>query len=296
MIYLIHKKSLTINTFKSTINPSHDEVIVRVARTLKHKYFRYFLLVFHLRFGLLFALYFLWQVWCSSFWTLIVHHLVEVRHCLLQPHEKYVPQYDVLEKPHPEVRSNLSLYFINNKRVNTIHRTLFHFSVQVPMQTLDHALTTIELQVQLVEMRWYLVNRHICLVMFLDVFESFGHNFLDVSDNVRNWLLKMGLEKLLDLGQFFSTNLLEILLLHLFAFVNQVYLEPTYFQLFYTLHPLQTFRPWRLLSNWFFAIWNAIIVKSRYFRGFRGFNQAQTVHRNHDALHLFANLLTCFAF
>ena len=122
------------------------------------------------------------------------------------------------------------------------------------MQTLDHSLAPIKLQIKLVEVAWDFMNGHICLVILSDIFERLGQNLLDGFCDLGNWLLEVDPKKLLDLWQFFSTKLLEILLAHLLAVGKQVYFEFTQLYFLDFPHLLQLNAPLVELQKWSLAV------------------------------------------
>ena len=276
---------------KISFTGSHDEVVVRVACFGQQKYLWHFL-IFNLHCRIFFALYFLAPLRHSVLWTAVVaHHPVEVHHCLVQPHKKYVLQYDVLEKSQPEICLHLNLNSLLRKCLHPVHHAFLHLLCQVPKQALYHPLAPVKSQVQLVEITRNLVNRHICLVMLLDIFESFRQYPLDILDNIRNWLFEMGPEKLLNLQQFLLTNLLEILLVHLFALFEQVQLESTQLNFFYSTYLLQAIWTGRLLTMTLLRVRKTNVMGRVYLRKHRWLLQTQAIHWVHNVFDRVADFL-----
>jgi hypothetical protein len=140
------------------------------------------------------------------------------------------------------------------------------------------------------------VNRHICLVMLLDIFKSFRQDPLNILDNIRNWLFEMGPEKLLYLQQFLLTNLLEILLVHLFALFEQVQLESTQLNFFYSTYLLQAIWSGRLLTMTLLRVRKTNVMGQIYLWKHRWFLQAQSVHRVHNVFDWVTDFLAPLTF
>lgn len=102
-----------------------------------------------------------------------LNYPVQVDDCVLQPAVEDVLDEDVLEEPQSEIGPHLLLHTVHHIRMITIHNALLDLPHEVLVQTLDHALTSIELQIQLIEAFRYSMYRHIDFFTVLDILQSF---------------------------------------------------------------------------------------------------------------------------